>query len=142
VTEPNRPADPSTDDPDPGSELGPEWLDDANWVAVAASADLTAGATLAVEAFGAKLVAFRTESGRICVVGRFCPHLGANFARLGMVDGEFLRCGSHHWAFDHFGACVAAPGEETLPTASVAVVRARDIDGRIEVAGVHDLAGS
>jgi nitrite reductase/ring-hydroxylating ferredoxin subunit len=105
------------------------------WTDVASSADLAPGATLAVEAFGQKLVAFRTHGGGVHVLGRFCTHLGANLARLGKVDGDRLRCGSHHWAYDATGRCVEAPGEAELPASCLPYYEVREVDGRIEVAG-------
>jgi nitrite reductase/ring-hydroxylating ferredoxin subunit len=104
-----------------------------SWTSVAKSDDIAAGATLAVDALGEKLVAVRLASGTAHVFARFCPHLGANLARLGVVKGETLQCTSHKWTYDCDGACVAAPGEDELPTARLTRYPTREHDGVIEV---------
>jgi phenylpropionate dioxygenase-like ring-hydroxylating dioxygenase large terminal subunit len=102
-------------------------------VDVAASGDLDRGAIVAVEAFGEKLALFRTEAGTARVVGRFCPHLGANLARLGRVKGELLVCSSHKWTYDGNGHCVAAPGEDEVPDVCLRSYATHELDGRIIV---------
>jgi phenylpropionate dioxygenase-like ring-hydroxylating dioxygenase large terminal subunit len=90
--------------------------------------------TAAVEAFGTRLVLWRTASGRAQVTDRACPHLGANLARLGIVRGETLVCRSHKWTYDCDGVCVAAPGEDSLPAIRLTSFPTHECDGHIWVA--------
>jgi nitrite reductase/ring-hydroxylating ferredoxin subunit len=103
--------------------LLPRWFD-----------DVAIGSTLAGETSGRKVVVVRFASGRAQVFDRFCPHLGANLARLGVVKGETLQCKSHHWTYDCSGACVSAPTEDELPTERLASFPTREREGRIEAA--------
>jgi phenylpropionate dioxygenase-like ring-hydroxylating dioxygenase large terminal subunit len=98
---------------------------------VARSADVAATEVVAVEAFGEKLVLFRTASGTAQVVSRFCPHLGANLVRFGVIRGELLQCRSHKWTYDCSGACVSAPGEEVPPAEALVSYRTIEHDGTI-----------
>lgn len=70
-------------------------------------------APIGKQAFGQQLVAYRTRSGRVAVLGGRCPHLGADLAT-GRVVGESLQCPFHHWEFDVQGRCVAMPAA-TIP---------------------------
>lgn len=76
------------------------------WYVVATTAELRAGALLAVRLAGHELVAWRSESGVASVSDGFCPHLGARFASGGCVRGEHLWCPFHGFEFDASGACV------------------------------------
>lgn len=100
---------------------------------VARSGDLAATEVAAVEAFGEKLLLFRTAAGAAQVVSRFCPHLGANLVRFGVVKGELLQCRSHKWTYDCSGTCVDAPGEEVPPAEALVSYRTIEHDGIIVV---------
>lgn len=54
---------------------------------------------------GEDLVAFRTPSGRIGLVGEFCSHRLASLY-FGRVEGEAIRCLYHGWLYDPEGACL------------------------------------
>jgi 3-ketosteroid 9alpha-monooxygenase subunit A len=102
-------------------------------ITVARSDEVAAAEVVAVEAFGEKLVLFRTASGAVQVVSRFCPHLGANLVRFGVVKGELLQCRSHKWTYDCSGACVSAPGKEVPPAQALASYRTIEHDRSIVV---------
>jgi phenylpropionate dioxygenase-like ring-hydroxylating dioxygenase large terminal subunit len=75
------------------------------WFAVGFSSELERRQVLSRRYFGADLVLFRTASGKPALTSGFCPHLGADLAKLGRVDGEELRCGFHGFRFDGGGGC-------------------------------------
>ena len=52
---------------------------------------------------GARLVLFRTASGRAAAVAEACPHRRMSLAAA-RVRGEQLVCAYHGWGFDHRGA--------------------------------------
>jgi cholesterol 7-dehydrogenase len=58
---------------------------------------------------GIDLAVFRTADGQLGVIDAYCPHLGANLAAGGVVDGNTLICPFHGWEFDCEGACVRIP---------------------------------
>ncbi len=56
------------------------------------------------------LVLFRDESGELGLIGRHCPHRGADLC-YGRLEDNGLRCPFHGWHFDRTGQCVEQPGE-------------------------------
>ena len=69
---------------------------------------------LAIEAFGARWVAYRGLDGRPALLHSVCPHLGADLTRGDVIDGR-LRCHFHHWAFGRDGRCEDIPVCATPP---------------------------
>lgn len=80
------------------------------WFAVARIDDLTAGVLEPLTAFGQDLAIGRVPPDKALVVHSTCPHLGANIAHGGRIDGEQVVCPLHEWCFDHDGLCVSAAG--------------------------------
>src|SRR5215471_9225278 len=66
------------------------------------------------ELFGQRLVAFRTESGKVAVLDARCSHLGTDLGR-GCVVGEAIRCPYHHWEFGTDGRCTHIPASAEIP---------------------------
>lgn len=64
----------------------------------------------AVRVLGEDLVAFRDESGRWGLIGRHCPHRGADLCYGRLEDGG-LRCPFHGWLLDVHGRCLEQPAE-------------------------------
>lgn len=64
--------------------------------------------------FGTRLVAFRTESGRLAVLDARCSHLGSDLAD-GHVIGEAIRCPFHHWEYGPDGRCTRIPITTCIP---------------------------
>jgi nitrite reductase/ring-hydroxylating ferredoxin subunit len=58
--------------------------------------------------WGSPVVLFRTESGEIGALEDLCAHRGVPLS-CGAVQGETLRCGYHHFAFDRKGECTSIP---------------------------------
>lgn len=81
------------------------------WVEIAKSADLAVPRPLLpVELNGARYVLFRDEDGELGLIGRNCPHRGADLC-FGRLEDNGLRCPFHGWHFDRTGQCVEQPAE-------------------------------
>jgi len=63
-----------------------------------------------VRLLGEDLVLFRDEQGKLGLIGRHCPHRGADLC-YGRLEDNGLRCPFHGWHFDRTGQCVETPGE-------------------------------
>ena len=63
-----------------------------------------------VRLLGEDLVLFRNEDGELGLIGRHCPHRGADLC-YGRLENNGLRCPFHGWHFDRTGQCVEQPGE-------------------------------
>jgi phthalate 4,5-dioxygenase len=68
------------------------------------------GAPVRVRLLGEDLIAFRTSSGDVALVGAFCPHRRAPMF-FGRNEEDGLRCVYHGWKFDKSGSCVDMPSE-------------------------------
>src|SRR5690606_16947192 len=63
-----------------------------------------------VRLMGEDLVLCRGEDGGYALVGRRCPHRGADLAYGRLEDGG-IRCPFHGWLFDGGGRCLEQPAE-------------------------------
>lgn len=63
-----------------------------------------------VDLNGKRLVLFRDDTGSLGLIGRNCPHRGADLC-YGRLEDNGLRCPFHGWHFDHTGQCVEQPAE-------------------------------
>ena len=63
-----------------------------------------------VTLLGENLVLFRDNEGELGLIGRHCPHRGADLC-YGRREDNGLRCPFHGWHFDRTGQCVEQPGE-------------------------------
>jgi len=95
----------------PGTPMGA--LMRRYWHPVASVAELDDHPTKAVKLLGEELVLFRDLSGKYGLVERHCPHRRADFL-YGIVEANGIRCSYHGWMFDHAGACIEQPFEDTL----------------------------
>ena len=64
----------------------------------------------AVRLLGEDLVIFRDESGGYGLLGKHCPHRGADLC-FGRLEDGGLRCTFHGWLFDREGKCLEQPAE-------------------------------
>jgi nitrite reductase/ring-hydroxylating ferredoxin subunit len=86
----------------------------ANWVRVAAAADIPPGEMQAVEAGGQQVALFHLEDGSWHATSNVCTHA---FALLtdGWLDGTTIECPLHAGRFDVCtGKAAGAPAEEDL----------------------------
>jgi nitrite reductase/ring-hydroxylating ferredoxin subunit len=83
------------------------------WFIVASAEELPASGVLPLYYFGKDLALFRGAGGQPYLFDAYCPHLGANLAVGGQVDGDALRCPFHGWRFDgETGACTDVPYDD------------------------------
>lgn len=68
------------------------------------------GDPVPVDILSEKLVLFRDEFGKLGLLGRHCPHRGADLS-FGRVEDGGLRCLYHGWLFDVTGQCLEQPAE-------------------------------
>jgi Phenylpropionate dioxygenase and related ring-hydroxylating dioxygenases, large terminal subunit len=81
------------------------------WVQIALTADLDRPRPLIpVTLAGRRLVLFRDDEGKLGLIGRHCPHRGADLC-YGRLEDNGLRCPFHGWHFDRSGQCVEQPAE-------------------------------
>ena len=63
-----------------------------------------------VRLLGEDLVLFRNDDGTYGLIGRNCPHRGADLC-FGRLEDGGLRCPFHGWLFDTNGQCREQPAE-------------------------------
>ncbi len=63
-----------------------------------------------VTLYGQSLVLFRDDEGELGLIGRHCPHRGADLC-FGRREDNGLRCPFHGWHFDRTGQCQEQPAE-------------------------------
>jgi len=84
---------------------------DGNWIPIARSDQLDVPRPLVpIELSGKAYVLFRDEEGHLGLIGRNCPHRGADLC-FGRLEDNGLRCPFHGWHFDRTGQCVEQPAE-------------------------------
>jgi len=104
------------------------------WQPAALSDELMSGRPVVpVRLLGEDLVLFRDSEGKLGLIGRHCPHRGADMC-YGRLEDNGLRCPFHGWHFNRDGQCVEQPGEpegsrmhEQIQTASYPVVEKNGI---------------
>ena len=81
------------------------------WIPVVLASELAPGGRVKrVRILGEDLVAFRTPSGRVGVLGEFCSHRRASLY-FGRNEEPGLRCVYHGWQYELGGRCVDMPNE-------------------------------
>ena len=85
------------------------------WFMVAYAEELAPGKAVPLRYFGEDLVAYRSAGGEARVLDAYCPHLGANLSRGGVVEGDTIRCPFHGWRFAGDGSCVEIPYAQRIP---------------------------
>jgi phenylpropionate dioxygenase-like ring-hydroxylating dioxygenase large terminal subunit len=110
-------------------------LPGSGWHAIARSADLPEKRpVLPVTLGGRRLVLFRDEDGELGLIGRNCPHRGADLC-YGRLEDNGLRCPFHGWHFDRTGQCVEQPaepeGSQMYKAIKVPMVPVREVAGII-----------
>lgn len=93
----------------PGTPMGD--LMRQYWVPTLLSSELRPGdRAKRVKLLGENLVAFRTRSGKVGLMGEFCPHRRASLY-FGRLEDEHVRCVYHGWQFALDGQCTDMPNE-------------------------------
>jgi phenylpropionate dioxygenase-like ring-hydroxylating dioxygenase large terminal subunit len=92
----------------PGTPMG--QLFRQYWVPVLPSSHLPepGGKPLPVRLLGEDLLAFRTLSGTVGVVGAYCSHRLAPLL-FGRIEADGIRCPYHGWKYGVAGACIDMP---------------------------------
>jgi phenylpropionate dioxygenase-like ring-hydroxylating dioxygenase large terminal subunit len=94
----------------PGTSMGDLFR--RFWLPVALSSELPKPdcPPVRLKILSEDLIAFRDTTGRVGLLGRYCPHRGASLF-FGRNEHGGLRCVYHGWKFDVTGACVEMPNE-------------------------------
>jgi phenylpropionate dioxygenase-like ring-hydroxylating dioxygenase large terminal subunit len=81
------------------------------WIPVVLSSELAPGGRVKrVRILGEDLVAFRSPSGGVGLLGEFCSHRRASLY-FGRNEAAGLRCVYHGWQYDLGGRCLDMPNE-------------------------------
>ncbi|KAG0353143.1 hypothetical protein BGZ54_002392 [Gamsiella multidivaricata] len=87
------------------------------WYKLARSADVKPGQVLSVNGLGRAFAVFRGEvDEEVHILDALCPHLGANIAIGGVVEGDAVKCPFHGWKFDGNGLCIDIPYAKSIPS--------------------------
>ena len=82
------------------------------WMPIAGVSEFDQASTKPIRLMGEDLVLYKDLSGHFGLVQRQCPHRRADLS-FGMVESQGLRCSYHGWQFNHHGACIHQPFEDT-----------------------------
>lgn len=121
----------------PGTPMGELMRQYWHPVAAAAELDGSAFRTKEVRLLGEDLVLFRTRSGQLGLIERWCAHRRINLS-YGVVEEDGLRCQYHGWKFNTSGECIEQPFEDTVhpdgtfkTKCSIKAYRAEEVSGLI-----------
>lgn len=93
------------------------------WFMVAAASRVTQ-APHNVRFFGRDMVLYRGESGKVYMVGAYCPHMRTHIGKSStsfmaqqgtQVEGESIHCPYHAWRFGPDGKCNKIPYADKIP---------------------------
>ena len=80
------------------------------------------------------LLLFRDDEGELGLIGRNCPHRGADLC-YGRLENNGIRCPFHGWHFDRSGQCVEQPaepeGSQMYKAIKVPMLPLHEVDGQI-----------
>ena len=94
----------------PGTPMG--HLLRRYWMPIAGQSEFDQTSTKPIRLMGEDLVLYKDLRGTYGLVQRQCPHRRADLS-FGMVEDHGLRCSYHGWQFNHHGACIHQPFEDT-----------------------------
>lgn len=102
------------------------------WYFLSYGDDLAPGSVRAFRYLNRDLVAWRTEDGVPHVADAYCPHMGANLAYGGRVEGGNLVCPYHWWEYDGDGNNARIPySTRTNAKAKLSTYPAVDRNGMV-----------
>ncbi len=84
------------------------------WHCLGLIRDFGDGTPHSVNAFGQKLVVFRSGDGRIYVLDAYCRHMGGDLSQ-GTVKGDEVACPFHDWRWAGDGRCKQVPYARRAP---------------------------
>ncbi|MGL5080366.1 MAG: Rieske 2Fe-2S domain-containing protein [Microcoleaceae cyanobacterium] len=84
------------------------------WYIACPSQKLLEGQAKSITIYGKRIVLFRGENRQVRALDAYCPHLGTDLG-IGTVEGNWIRCFFHHWAFDGAGNCQEIPCQSSIP---------------------------
>lgn len=84
------------------------------WHCLGLIRDFGDGKPHAVNAFGQKLVVFRSGDGQINVLDGYCRHMGGDLSK-GEVKGDAIACPFHDWRWGGDGRCKQVPYAKRTP---------------------------
>lgn len=87
------------------------------WYIACASSALTTGQAKSVVICGQRIVVFRGQDDQVRALDAYCPHLGTDLG-IGRVEGNWIRCTFHHWAFSETGQCQDIPCQTAIPASA------------------------
>ncbi|MDE4134910.1 Rieske 2Fe-2S domain-containing protein [Phaeobacter sp. QD34_3] len=83
----------------------------SDWAYIANRSDLVSPRPLLPVTIDSRpYVLFMDEEGELGLIGRHCPHRGADLC-YGRLENNGIRCPFHGWHFDRTGQCVETPAE-------------------------------
>lgn len=100
-----------------------EYAFPRGWFMVA-DAEKVTQTPMSVRFFGEDFVIYRGESGKVYMVGAYCPHMGTHIGKNTTsfvvtkgrhVEGECIRCPYHAWKYGPDGNCVEVPNSAFIP---------------------------
>lgn len=83
------------------------------WYPICAIKALKKGQAQSFKILNQRIVVFRTESGQLCAMDAFCPHLGTDLGN-GKVVGERIQCYFHQWELGQQGELAKIPCKKHL----------------------------
>ncbi len=84
------------------------------WHCLGLTRDLGDGKPHTINAFGQRLVVFRSGDGRLNVLDGYCRHLGGDLSQ-GEVKGNEIACPFHDWRWGGDGRCKSIPYARRVP---------------------------
>lgn len=84
------------------------------WHCLGLTRDLGDGKPHTINAFGRRLVVFRSGDGKLNVLDGYCRHLGGDLSQ-GQVKGNEIACPFHDWRWGGDGRCKAVPYARRVP---------------------------
>jgi len=84
------------------------------WHCLGLIRDFGDGEPHSVNAFGQKLVVFRSGNGKINVLDGYCRHMGGDLSQ-GTVKGDEIACPFHDWRWGGDGRCKKVPYSKRTP---------------------------
>jgi len=84
------------------------------WHCLGLIRDFGDGKPHAINAFGQKLVVFRTDDGNINVLDSFCRHMGGDLSQ-GEIKANEIACPFHDWRWGGDGRCKQVPYSRRTP---------------------------